>query len=77
MNRLVSTKARHVLECGWPFTAGTQAIYDEFDSFLRADGNRRNPGTTAYMIAAILFASLREGICTYDESGNTLMFSAD
>ncbi|MFY9253535.1 MAG: triphosphoribosyl-dephospho-CoA synthase [Fuerstiella sp.] len=77
MNRLVSTKARHVLECGWPFTAGTQAIYDEFDSFLRADGNRRNPGTTADMIAAILFASLREGICTYDESGNTLMFSAD
>jgi triphosphoribosyl-dephospho-CoA synthase len=31
------------------------------DDWLRADGNRRNPGTTADLIAASLFAALREG----------------
>ena len=36
-------------------------MYAEFDAFLRADGNRRNPGTTADLIAAILFAGLRDG----------------
>jgi triphosphoribosyl-dephospho-CoA synthase len=32
-----------------------------FDQWLRADGNRRNPGTTADLIAAGLFVLLREG----------------
>jgi len=30
------------------------------DTWLRADGHRRNPGTTADMIAAILFAAVRD-----------------
>lgn len=34
----------------------------EFDSWLRADGHRRNPGTTADLIAASLFAAFRDGI---------------
>ena len=34
----------------------------EFDAWLRADGHRRNPGTTADLIAATLFASLRDGL---------------
>lgn len=34
----------------------------EFDLWLRADGNRRNPGTSADLIAAGLFAALRDGI---------------
>lgn len=33
----------------------------EFDCWLRADGNRRNPGTTADLIAAALFVAIREG----------------
>ena len=33
----------------------------EFDFWLRADGHRRNPGTTADFIAAALFVLLREG----------------
>lgn len=33
----------------------------EFDSWLRGDGNRRNPGTTADLIAAALFVAIREG----------------
>jgi triphosphoribosyl-dephospho-CoA synthase len=34
---------------------------DEFDRWLRADGHRRNPGTTADLVAAGLFVLLREG----------------
>ena len=35
---------------------------DKFDAWLRADGHRRNPGTTADLIAATLFAALRDGL---------------
>jgi triphosphoribosyl-dephospho-CoA synthase len=35
-----------------------------FDRWLRADGHRRNPGTTADLVAACLFVALREGIIT-------------
>jgi triphosphoribosyl-dephospho-CoA synthase len=34
---------------------------NEFDRWLRADGHRRNPGTTADLVAAGLFVLLREG----------------
>jgi len=33
-----------------------------FDAWLRSDGNRRNPGTTADLIAAGLFVALRDGL---------------
>lgn len=33
-----------------------------FDAWLRADGNRRNPGTTADLIAAALFLAIRRGV---------------
>ena len=32
-----------------------------FDAWLRADGHARNPGATADLMAAALFAALREG----------------
>ena len=38
-----------------------QALAD-FDFWLRVDGHRRNPGTTADMMAAGLFVLLREGV---------------
>ncbi len=34
----------------------------EFDAWLRADGNRRNPGATADVLTASLFVALRRGI---------------
>ncbi len=34
---------------------------DDLDEWLRADGHRRNPGTTADLVAAILFVGLRDG----------------
>ncbi len=32
--------------------------WNEFDDFLRADGNRRNPGTTADLLAAALYVAI-------------------
>ena len=34
---------------------------DEFDAWLRAEGHARNPGATADLVAAALFAALRDG----------------
>ncbi len=53
--------ARQTLDRGQP---GDDAYYDavaDFDFWLRADGNRRNPGATADILAAALFAGLRDG----------------
>jgi triphosphoribosyl-dephospho-CoA synthase len=36
--------------------------YLEFDAYLRADNHARNPGTTADLIAAVLFVALRENM---------------
>ncbi|HYV38230.1 MAG TPA: triphosphoribosyl-dephospho-CoA synthase [Gemmataceae bacterium] len=59
-----SQRAAAVVAAGWPHTtAGRTAIVD-FDKWLRADGHRRNPGTTADLVAACLFVALREGIIT-------------
>jgi len=49
-----SHRARGVLKDGWSALA-------EFDAWLRAEGNGRNPGATADLIAASLFVLLREG----------------
>lgn len=40
-------------------------IIDEFDQWLRADGHRRNPGTTADLVAACLFAAIRERVIIF------------
>jgi triphosphoribosyl-dephospho-CoA synthase len=58
----VSAMAGTVLAAGGP---GVEAYYDaltSFDFWLRTDGHRRNPGTTADLIAAALFAGLRDGL---------------
>ncbi len=34
----------------------------EFDQWLRSDGHRRNPGTTADLVAACLFAAIRDRV---------------
>jgi triphosphoribosyl-dephospho-CoA synthase len=57
-----STIAQQVLSFGKPGDDEYYAILADFDFWLRSDGNRRNPGTTADLIAAALFAGLREGL---------------
>jgi triphosphoribosyl-dephospho-CoA synthase len=54
-------RAAGVLESGPPGEAAYRESLDEFDRWLRADGHRRNPGTSADLIAAGLFVLLREG----------------
>jgi triphosphoribosyl-dephospho-CoA synthase len=56
-----SRLADRILHAGWPETAAGRLLA-EFDDWLRADGHRRNPGTTADLVAAALFAGLREGL---------------
>ncbi|MFN5535301.1 MAG: triphosphoribosyl-dephospho-CoA synthase [Planctomyces sp.] len=53
--------AGRVLAAGWPDGVAAVSAMAELDGFLRSEGNRRNPGTTADMTAGILFAALRDG----------------
>lgn len=66
INYDVQRRALALLQTGWPHERLSQSHYDEFDAFLRDSEHRRNPGTTADMIAAVLFAVLRSGICRCD-----------
>ena len=54
--REAATRAGDVLAAGWPNRAGCDGVLRELDCWLRADGHRRNPGTTADVVAAALFA---------------------
>ena len=61
MAKQASDYAAAVLKSGSPGDAVYEHAVAEFDQWLRADGHRRNPGTTADLIAAGLFVLLREG----------------
>jgi triphosphoribosyl-dephospho-CoA synthase len=54
--------AQRVLAAGEPGDEAYLAAVADFDFWLRADGNRRNPGTTADLLAAALFAGLRDDL---------------
>lgn len=56
----VSAQAAEILEAGWPDTESSRELFTRFDRWLRSEGNRLNPGTTADLVAAALFAALRE-----------------
>ncbi|MSR56298.1 MAG: triphosphoribosyl-dephospho-CoA synthetase [Planctomycetaceae bacterium] len=62
-----SDRARQVLDAGWPLASGSTDALGDFDRWLRADGNRRNPGTTADLVAACLFAAMRERLIPIPE----------
>jgi len=55
-------RARRVIAAGWPQTSAGRDALAQLDVWLRAKGNGRNPGATADLVAASLFAALREGI---------------
>lgn len=57
----VRTMAGRLLDAGEPGEDSYHGGLDDFDFWLRSDGHRRNPGTTADLIAAALFVLLREG----------------
>jgi triphosphoribosyl-dephospho-CoA synthase len=57
-----SRRAQAVLDAGWPQAPLGRRSFAELDAWLRAIRNTRNPGTTADLVTASLFAALREGI---------------
>jgi triphosphoribosyl-dephospho-CoA synthase len=56
-----SARAASVLNARASGEAEYRAALTEFDFWLRADGHRRNPGTSADIVAAALFVLLRKG----------------
>jgi len=54
-------RAQAVLDTGWPESDTGRQHFVDLENWLREEGNRRNPGTTADLVAATLFAGLREG----------------
>jgi triphosphoribosyl-dephospho-CoA synthase len=57
--------AASVLQAGPPGDDNYHAALADFDFWLRSDGHLRNPGTTADLIAAALFAALCDGCLPY------------
>ncbi len=55
-----SQHAQAVLDAGWPDNDKSLEALEHFDRWLRADEHRRNPGTTADLVTAVLFAALRD-----------------
>lgn len=53
-------RARRVLANGAPGEVAYEQELRDLDFWLRSDGHRRNPGTSADLIAAGLFAALRD-----------------
>ncbi len=62
--QLVSAEAAQVLAAGGVFSAEGEQAIAALDAHLRvAKDNSLNPGTTADLVAAVLFVGLLEGIC--------------
>jgi triphosphoribosyl-dephospho-CoA synthase len=55
-------RAAAVLDSGAPGEENYQRALGDLDFWLRSDGHRRNPGTTADLVAAGLFALLRDDL---------------
>lgn len=61
-----------MIEAGWPETESGLQKFREFDEWLRAEGNQRNPGTSADLVAATLYVGFREGVVGSWELGDDL-----
>lgn len=57
-------QANHVLAKFWESKKTRWDELTKLDDWLRAEGNSRNPGTTADLVTACLFIALREGSIT-------------
>jgi triphosphoribosyl-dephospho-CoA synthase len=73
----VSRRAGDVLDAGWPDEPNARARLRELDAFLRGDGRRLNPGATADLTAAVLFAALRDGTIELPRPSGPLAWSGD
>ena len=60
--REASARAARALEAGEPHSDAYGEALADLDFWLRSDHHRRNPGTTADLVTAGLFAAIREGV---------------
>jgi triphosphoribosyl-dephospho-CoA synthase len=60
--RQAADRAASVLAAGRPRDEAYEDALADLDFWLRCDGHLRNPGTTADLVTAGLFAALRDGI---------------
>lgn len=66
-SQTMALKAVENLDCDIPSEEQFESFWSavgELDFWLRSDGHRRNPGTTADLIAATLFVAINNGIIT-------------
>lgn len=63
-----STRARSLISGAASMSEVDPTELENFDTWLRTDGHRRNPGTTADLIAATLYAALRDGMMQVADS---------
>ena len=56
----VSRRATELIDSGWPECGEAKLRLEAFDSWLRHPENRLNPGTTADLVTAALYAALRD-----------------
>ena len=75
--REASRRAGEVLATGSHQSDAYQRALQSLDHYLRDDQHRRNPGTTADMLAAGLFTLLRDGIITDAQGFKTSVQHAD
>ncbi|MGH7199090.1 MAG: triphosphoribosyl-dephospho-CoA synthase, partial [Planctomycetaceae bacterium] len=68
-------RARAALAAGGPNTPAGRAETARLDAWLREEGHSRNPGTTADLVAASLFAAMREGRFVPPSKGQILEFA--
>lgn len=68
-------RARKVLNSGSLESPAALRELEELDTWLRKDGHRRNPGTTADLVAAGLFAAFRGGVLNDDWDSQSEEFS--
>lgn len=57
----VSARAAEILAAGWPDHPEALRKCEAFDQWLRHPDRRLNPGTTADLVTAAIYAALREG----------------
>jgi triphosphoribosyl-dephospho-CoA synthase len=72
----VSEWAADVLRRGWPGRAPGRTRLRQLEVWLRSQGNKLNPGTTADLVTAGLFAALRDGTIQLPLPGGSAAWSA-
>jgi triphosphoribosyl-dephospho-CoA synthase len=76
MAAIVSARAADIIKSGWPDSERSRLLRVEFDDWLRLAVNRLNPGTTADLVTASIFAALREGTIPMPRSAGRASWAA-